>query len=51
MKTIGRVSKYIKRRLEEPIQGHPSREEQQKIKRLESLVFELARQIDSVRGE
>lgn len=47
---MGRVRKYIEKKLREPLKnGHPSREEQFRIERLEKLVIVLADQIDNIR--
>lgn len=43
MKTI---KKQVEEKLNTPIIGHPSREEQLKIERLEWIVIKLAEQID-----
>jgi len=45
MKTI---KKQIEEQINAPIHGHPSREEEQKIKRLEDIVLKLAQQIDNL---
>lgn len=47
---MGRTRNYIEKKLNEPLKnGHPSREEQFRIERLEGLVIALADQIDNVR--
>jgi hypothetical protein len=47
---MGRVRKYIDKKLNEPLRGgHPSRDDQFKIERLENLVRALADQIDNIR--
>ena len=43
---IGKVYKA----LNEPIYGHPSREEEQRIKRLEKVIMILAQEIETTRS-
>lgn len=40
------VKKQVEEMLNEPFSGHPSREEEAKIRKLEVIVLKLAQQID-----
>ncbi len=44
------IENEIRELLSQPITGHPSREDQQKIKRLEEIVILLAGKIEFVWG-